>query len=583
MKRLLIAISLSLALFAACRKDYDITTDKVLGPIPTENVQASLTGRVTHPNGVPIPGLTVEVAGQTLVTDDEGLFFVHKKLMDKNGTYIKVSGEGFFTASKFAFPQLGGSAYTEIRMIRKPPPTTLQSTTGGAFTAVGGGVVTIPANAIAGENGLAYTGAVQAYAVWLNPAESGTFDLMPGDLRARNAEGYAKILKTFGMIGVEHKSPSGEKLNLLPNKKASVSMIVDENLIPLAPPTIPLWHFNDTNGYWEEEGSGDLVGNRYEFEVEHFSFWNCDIPENFIRLSGTIIDANHHPLVNTFIEISTQNFGTGNAYTDNEGVFSVLVPKGATLTLTFEDACGVIQYETSTGPYDIDTNLGEIEVAGEHTITITGTLLDCDQQPVVEGLVIVRRNNTPIATVLSDETGHFSATILSCTSSSTISVSAFDEDNLLQSLPFVFEQTGSTLEVGNIPVCTILDEYISLHLNGTTTTFPHNLQFNSLGNGGSVYGERGVDTVFVSMQFENYQNLQADVSSMLIYLKAPDQSLINYTCQLCTGTGAEIKAQFTEFPATAGQYAVGSVSGFVMQPPNSTLIPYSLNFRIKKQ
>ncbi len=579
MNRLLIAFFLSLALFAACRKDYDTTTDRVLGPIPTENVQASLTGRVTDPNGVPISGLTVAVAGQTLVTDDEGLFFVHKKLMDKNGTYIKVSGGGFFDAGKFAFPQLGGSAYIEIRMIQKPSPTTFQSATGGTFTAVGGGEVTIPANAIAGENGLAYTGAVQAYAVWLNPAESGTFELMPGDLRARDADGYAKILKTFGMIGVELESPSGEKLNLLPNKKASISLIVDNDLLPLAPPNIPLWHFNDTNGYWEEEGSGSLTGNRYEFEVGHFSFWNCDVPSNFIRLTGTVVDAGNNPLVGTRVVVTSQNFGLSTAYTDDEGKFSGFVPNSDALTLSIEDACGAIQYEANIGPFNTDTDLGEIEIAGINTVIVTGNLLDCDQQPLVDGLTVIRRNGSTVAVVLSDETGHFSAAIVWCAGSSMISVSAFDEDNLLQSLPLVFEQTGSTVEVGTIPVCAALDEYITLNLDGATHTFSQNLLFDFLGDEGSAQGQQGVDTVSVYLRFENYQNLQADVSFVGIYLRTPDQSLIHYFCDDCTGTNVI----FTAFPAIAGEYAVGSVQGSVERQPDLTPIPYSINFRIKKQ
>ena len=579
MNRLLIAFFLSFALFAACRKDYDTTTDKVLGPIPTENVQASLTGRVTDPNGVPISGLTVAVAGQTLVTDDEGLFFVHKKLMDRNGTYIKVSGSGFFDAGKFAFPQLGGSAYIEIRMMRKPPPSTFQSTAGGTLTAVGGGEVTIPANAIAGENGLAYTGTVQAYAVWLNPAESGTFELMPGDLRARDADGYAKILKTFGMIGVELESPSGEKLNLLPNKKASISLIVDNDLLPLAPPNIPLWHFNDTNGYWEEEGSGSLTGNRYEFEVGHFSFWNCDVPSNFIRLTGTVVDAGNNPLVGTRVVVTSQNFGLGTAYTNDEGKFSGFVPNGDVLTLSIEDACGAIQYEASIGPFNTDTDLGEIEIAGINTVIVTGTLQDCDQQPLVDGLTVIRRNGSTVAVVLSDETGHFSTAILWCAGSSMISVSAFDEDNFLQSVPLVFELTGNTVEVGTIPVCTALDEYITLNLDGTTHTFPQNLLFDFLGDEGSAQGQQGVDTVAVYLRFENYQNLQADVSFVGIYLIAPDQSSISYFCDNCTGANVI----FTEFPAIAGEYAVGSVQGSVERQPDLTPIPYSINFRIKKQ
>ena len=71
---------------------------------------------------------------------------------------------------------------------------------------------------------------------------------------------------------------------------ADIVMPVPSEILNSAPATIPLWHFDEDLGSWVEEGQATLVNGEYVGQVSHFSFWNYDVPSNFIHLSGSIFN-----------------------------------------------------------------------------------------------------------------------------------------------------------------------------------------------------------------------------------------------------------------------------------------------------
>lgn len=289
-------------------------------PIPTVNVQASLYGRVVTEGGIAVIGATVKVVGQTLTTNN-GLFFVYNQQLNHNGTYVQVKAPGYIATGRFAYPHLGSSTYMEIVVSDKSYQNFSTETTAN-IPLNGGASVTIPAQSLVTANGQIYSGTFVAATRWLDPNDAATFTLMPGDLRAEDADGNARILKTFGMLGVESTTATGESLNLAPNKKATISLPIPAVMRGNAPNTIPLWHFDENNGYWKEEGSATKEGNNYVGEVSHFSFWNCDVPADYILLDGCLGNAPAGtPLANAQITLTSVNYGTGYGYTDGQGLF----------------------------------------------------------------------------------------------------------------------------------------------------------------------------------------------------------------------------------------------------------------------
>lgn len=581
MNRISILLWSLLLLMAGCRDNFDITTTRQLGPIPEENVQASLIGHVVDTQGNSLEGVQIEVAGQSLMTDVHGLFYLHQKLMNKNGAYVKATRSGFFHAGRFAFPRLNKSTYLEITMIPKTLTASFQSSEVASFSGV-----RIPANAIANAQGQPYTGQVNAYVVYLNPTDPETFNRMPGDLRAQDAQGYAKVLISYGMIGVELESPLGEKLNLLAGQTATISMDVAWG----SPETIPIWHFDETSGYWKEEGEATLTGNVYKMEVPHFSYWNCDTPADYTLLTGRLTDTQGHPLANYGVTLSQETFGTGVGNTDGDGYFGGIVPANVTLDLKVYNICGEVLHLQTVGPLANQTSdIGTIVISDPETITTTGTLVDCNGNPLPGGLAMIERNDTILAITQANENGQFTVTHNNCISFNVynIFVTGYDLNNLLQSEPTVATITNDVANAGTIPVCSNLDEYLVFSFNGVSQTLLSDQITFEYGVSANGYLGGWLDTVYISLNFENLVNQQATVQSINGAIRYPNNELHNYGCSYCgicpCGDISAGTLQFTEVPAAPGEYAAGSVTGMIREEGLSIPVPYSVQFRIKME
>ena len=135
----------------------------------------------------------------------------------------------------------------------------------------------------------------------LDPSDPTTKDKMPGSLLAQNNSGAQRILETFGMLNVELQDASGNKLQIV--NPTSIEMPISAFQLATAPTTIPLWYFDETLGYWKQEGSATKVGNKYVGTVNHFSWWNCDAPFDQCNLTVTVNNNSGIPISNLNIEI----------------------------------------------------------------------------------------------------------------------------------------------------------------------------------------------------------------------------------------------------------------------------------------
>ena len=111
-------------------------------------------------------------------------------------------------------------------------------------------------------------------------------------------------------------------------------MPLDASMVANAPSQIPLWWFDEDNGYWVEEGEATLQGNAYVGNVSHFSFWNCDVSAGAVDLCINITDQNQNPIAGIYAEIDTQNYGMTGGYSNSNGVVCGWVPENETLNVT---------------------------------------------------------------------------------------------------------------------------------------------------------------------------------------------------------------------------------------------------------
>jgi hypothetical protein len=589
-----IAVALVLAVGAGCRKNVDDTTIK--GPIDVELVETSVAGYVISENGEALPFATVTIGNTTVQTNKRGIFLIQDQLFDKNGTLVKVAYAGYHDAFRFVYPHLGTVNQVEIRMRAKNSPVTFNAASGHTLQLASGDVevqVTIPANAVGDPNGQPWTGTVAARAVAYDPTNDKDRRVVPGDFRAQDRDGNARILQSFGMFGVELTTTAGAPLNLLPGQKAKISLKIPGSLSGQAPDEIPLWHFNENNGYWEEEGRATLVNGRYEGEVSHFSFWNCDVPNDFAFVKGRVITTNGQPASYSQLSITSVNWGSVTGYCDNNGYFSGFIPANELLKLQIGRGC--TDNVVEIGPFEPSSqnDIGD-QNASPSLLTYRGKLLSCDGSPLANGLVYVRGDSLGTFSIqhlaISDANGDFSLISNSCELPTLARIQAYDLVNNFESAVSAQYFTNYTFNFGNILVCNPLEEYIILELDGTTPT-TYNYKIDASLN----YSFS--DSLFFSGNYLDNNNELQEIRCNVTYTGngAASGVLYHYYATLTNGNETFFVncidcrndvVTLAELPTNVGDFASGTFSGTALQTNNSsgvlTEIPYTIKFRVKR-
>jgi hypothetical protein len=310
---------------------------------------------------------------------------------------------------------------------------------------------------------------------WIDPSASNLADIVMGDLRGVTTAGQERGLETYGMIGVELTSPSGQPLNVAAGKKADLTFPIPASLSGTAPATIDLWHFNESRARWMQEGTATRSGNMYQAQVSHFSFWNCDAPFPLIDLCMTLQSATgNQPLNNVAVTIRRPNNSSGYGRTDSSGQLCGKVPKNEALILSVLDQCGTVVYTRNIGPFTANTDLGVIQVTipTPNQVTITGTVTDCSNNPVTNGAVLIYTGGA-FAYTVPVTNGAFSHTILRCNGGTlNFNVLGVDYNTLQQGVPYSGTATTGTANVGAIQACgTAATEFIELLIDGTPYNF----------------------------------------------------------------------------------------------------------------
>lgn len=438
-------------------------------------VTAGIRGIVINENGQPMSGITVTSSTYTTTTDRYGMFYFKNISMSKANATVKVEQTGYFTAFK-TFPATVGRTHTvRLRLIPKTSAGNFVATSGGTINIAGGAKMVMPASAVTDASGNAYTGQVNVAMAWINPESTILPELVPGDLRGITTGGEERGLSTYGMLGVELTSPSGQVLKIATGKTAELTFPVPAGLAGSAPATIDLWHFDEATARWKQDGTATKTGNNYIAQVSHFSFWNCDAPYPLVNFCAKVVNANGDvPLVNVQVRIKRPNGTYGYAWTDSTGDVCGKIPKGEALVLEVIDQCNNIVFTQNIGPYNTDISLGQIAVVipPANSLTITGTVVNCANSNVTNGYAIVYTSgaygyNVPVTN------GTFSLTILRCGSSTVnFTVIGVDNNTVQQSVPYSGTGTSGTVNVGTIQACgTSSAQYVELIINGTPYNF----------------------------------------------------------------------------------------------------------------
>ena len=346
---------------------------------------------------------------------------------------------------------------------------------------------------------------MNAYVKWLNPKDQHIGLMMPGDLRGRDTEEAIVQLITYGMIAVELESPSGDPLNIANGKKATIELPLPSDLQAGAPNAILLWHFNEITGYWEEEGSATLQGNKYVGEVSHFSFWNCDLGVPFTDLIGNLVDDDGNPLATRVVMVTINSSAlTAFTYTNGDGGFSGKVPQDEVLTIEVLDHCGEAIYSEQIGPFTEDEELlGAITIpTGNYFFTFTASLIDCDGNPVSYGYAKVKIDTRQFYAT-ANENGIVTLILNNCDEEMAGSIVGYDLIALKESLSLDFDINGQTsIDAGTIEVCDELSEHITYTIDGNDRIIPAPYFTLSPTTGPTIGGFK-IDTTELIIRFQS--------------------------------------------------------------------------------
>lgn len=468
----------------SCNKDLEPGYQGHIPDLETK-VTASVSGFVTNDDGEALEGASVTAGTTTVTTDEFGYFSITNALVVKEAAVITVKHNGHFNGIRTLLAEEGKENFVRIQLLKKVLTGSVDATSGGAVSSSNGLSITLPASAVT-LNGAPYSGQVNVFAKWIDPTSPQLPEQMPGNLMAVNAQGYSRLLETYGMVGVELETPGGDKLEVAAGEKATINFPLPASLNGTAPSSIPLWHFNEETGLWVEEGQASKVGNAYVGEVSHFSFWNCDVPMEYVELSATLHHQNGSPMMNVEVrlrDVNNPNSG-GVGYTNADGYVTGFVPANTQLLMEFRTpgaTCVIAGQTLSIGSSNV--NLGTITLnTSVSTITVSGTASDCNGAPLQNGNLIINfaNNNNSYYTTYPVTNGTYSFMVYNC--NSPVSFQIFARTDSAQSDPLTLTYNTGNHTVPDLEVCinTLLPYDGIFSLNGFHDRVPYNYPYTNV-------------------------------------------------------------------------------------------------------
>ena len=556
-------------------------TGTVVSPTP---VQGNVTGKVIDNNNIAVAGATVKAGSNTATTDSRGLFRFNNIQLDKYSAVITVEKTGYFKGYRVFSASANNTNFVKLKLVPKALIGSIDAAAGGSVSLPDNSKITLPASGVViRSNSQSYTGSVKIYAAVIDPTSSDISQIVPGSFQGTDANNYRVTLTSFGMLAVELEGNSGEQLQIATGKTAKLRFTIPSSLRSTAPATIPLWSVDETTGLWKQEGNATKGADYYEGDVSHFSFWNCDVSSQTVFLEMTIVTA-EGPLSHVQVKLTRPNGSSSYGYTDSSGHVGGLVPKNEALTLQVLNTCNQPIYTQNVGPFSANTNLGTITVtiAPINTLHITGSAVNCSNQPVTSGNVLVyfegHLYNRPITN------GNFSLNITRC-SNSTGSVEVVAVDNVANqqsSSPWTGSASTGTVNTGAISACGVSSvSFINYSIDGTNYSLSTATAGDSITNYGSGTSGTNQTATGVSGFRIGQPNMKINFATQgaaigtftLNYLSVNQYDSITLV--------APFNINITTYGAP-GQFIEGNFTGQIREILNNNLHTVSATFRVRR-
>jgi hypothetical protein len=593
---LLCFMALLIILALSCKKNNTPTPSPIVPVDDVTQVVASVSGIVLDETNNPIQGAIVTSGTSNTITNAFGTFNFHNISLSKNNGSITAIKAGFFKGVRSFITTAGKQHQIKLQLMKKGAPIVINSSTGGVVTTNGGAKITFPPNVFTTNSGAAYTGNVNVYSRWIDPTASNLPFIIPGDLRGLNTNGTESILTTYGMIGAELEDLTGNVLKIAPGKTADINLPIPSSILATAPISVPLWHFDDATARWKEEGVATKTGSNYIAQVNKFSFWNVDVPGNFVNLDYTLVNAvSSAPLASTTTrikQVSISSYGYG--YTNTSGFVAGAVPKNEALILEVLNSCGSVIYSQPIGPFSANTSLGNINVAlpASQMVTFTGSLQNCSSTLVSNGYIVLYSIGGFSTTVPVSATGTFTVSTINCNGATNFSFLGVDITTAQQSNISTITTTSGTVNLGAIIACNgTPTEYINVIVNGVPSNFTFLPQSsNGLDNSllpfthaysGIAYQLPDTTSKLCLLEIYNNNNISNGVLETFMIGKIDATNTLDpEVMQMGSLSGAPVT--FTQFGTIPSSFVAGNFS-LLVRTLSGINIPATCSFKLRRQ
>ena len=356
-------------------------------PTSSETISGVVSGFVTDEAGESVSFAEINTSLGRVFADELGFFEIASEQIPLSGLHLRVSHPDYMDGFRNVYPSLTSEAFTIIQL-NTPSMDQFTSSEGVELSMSNGALITIPPDGIADQAGQPYDGMVLISSRFYD-VTSDYFELQaPGDLRGIDSDMNVVQLLSYGMMSVILTDPAGEELNLRDGVSAQLIFPVSETV----PERVPLWYYDESMGYWIEEGEAIFDGEAYVAEVNHFSFWNCDAPFQTIEIVGKVEYTDGVPAINRRVRISIVDNGvTAYGFTDAAGYFRGKVPAGQNLELGLLQSC-TEQITFTLGSFSTDSDFGVFTLDVNMTANISGRLIDCMSMQGVNGYALITDN-----------------------------------------------------------------------------------------------------------------------------------------------------------------------------------------------
>lgn len=476
MKKIILLLFLAVFFTNGCRSETIEETNDTNIPFPEfqynygNEVSRSFFGQVLDRSGNPVSGATISIGTSTVQTTTQGFFMLKDVSVKENFAHVKATKAGFVNASRVLLPTSGDNRIN-IMMIPATTTTTINSGSASTVSLPDGSSVKFDGS-FKNENGSAYSGNVNVALFNLKTSDTYFQETMPGSLLAANSSGESRLLESYGMMHVQLTGDSGQNLQIADGHTAEITSPIDAAQLSTSPATIPLWSFNEAEGIWREEGSATKIGNKYVGNVSHFSWWNCDVPQNIASLNLTVTNSLNQALAGLRVGLKTASMNYEmTAVTNGNGVASGSVIANQNLQMKIYDDCNNVLFSGNIGPFAAGSvnNLTQSINSSIQSYTITGTLLDCAGNNVTNGLaqLIVPNGNYYFSNVLLPvANGQFSFNAIVCSTNQQFQFIGYDYNNAQSSGNISFIASTPNVNLGFITTCTAAPEFVNYSIDG---------------------------------------------------------------------------------------------------------------------